>query len=44
VFRTFSLDAHEWWMLLALSAAIIPAMELFKLAQRAIGSGGASNA
>jgi len=35
VFRTFPLDAHEWIVLLGLSAAIIPAMEVFKLAQRA---------
>jgi Ca2+-transporting ATPase len=44
VFRTFPLDGHEWWLLLGLSAAIIPAMELYKLAQRAIAAAGASRA
>jgi Ca2+-transporting ATPase len=44
VFRTFPLDAHEWVVLLALSAAIIPAMEVFKLAQRALAAPGASSA
>jgi len=44
VFRTFTLDGREWLVLLALSASIIPAMELFKLVQRALAAPGASNA
>ena len=44
VFRTFPLDAHEWWLLLGLSAAIVPAMELYKLAQRAMSAAGAAGA
>jgi Ca2+-transporting ATPase len=39
VFRTFPLDAHEWLVLLGLSAAIVPAMEVFKLVQRATAAG-----
>jgi len=34
VFQTFELSATEWGILLALSASIIPAVELFKLVQR----------
>jgi Ca2+-transporting ATPase len=34
VFQTFSMSAREWILLLALSASIIPAVELMKLAQR----------
>jgi Ca2+-transporting ATPase len=42
VFRTFALDAHEWWLLLVLSASIVPAVELAKLAQRALRRGPAA--
>ena len=38
VFRTFPMTAYEWGVTLALSASIIPAIELAKLAQRAMGS------
>jgi Ca2+-transporting ATPase len=34
VFRTFTLDGREWWMLLAMSASIVPAVEVAKLVQR----------
>ncbi len=36
VFRTFPLNSDEWLLLVALSASIIPAVELFKLAQRLV--------
>ena len=36
VFQTFPLSATEWGILLALSASIIPAVELLKLVQRAL--------
>ena len=35
VFATYSLSANEWLVVVALSAAIIPAVELLKLGQRA---------
>jgi P-type Ca2+ transporter type 2C len=34
VFRTFAMDGREWWMLLVLSASIVPAVEVTKLVQR----------
>ncbi len=37
VFRTFSMNAFEWVLLLALSASIIPAIELLKLGDRLLG-------
>jgi len=36
VFRTFVLDAREWWLLLAMSASIVPAVEIAKLGQRVV--------
>jgi Ca2+-transporting ATPase len=39
VFRTFAMDGPEWTLLLLLSAAIIPAIELLKLAGRLFGQG-----
>jgi Ca2+-transporting ATPase len=35
VFQTYALVGEDWVVLVALSAAIIPAIELLKLAQRA---------
>jgi Ca2+-transporting ATPase len=40
VFRTFPMDAGEWGLLLALSASILPAVEVMKLLQRAVTRGG----
>jgi Ca2+-transporting ATPase len=37
VFRTFSMSASEWTLLLVLSASIVPAIELLKLADRLLG-------
>jgi P-type Ca2+ transporter type 2C len=34
VFQTFPLSLDEWLILLALSASILPAVEIFKLVQR----------
>jgi Ca2+-transporting ATPase len=34
IFRTFSMDAREWTMLVLLSASIIPAIEVLKLGHR----------
>jgi Ca2+-transporting ATPase len=34
VFRTFDMSATEWWVLLAMSASIVPAVEVMKLGQR----------
>ena len=34
VFQTFPLDARDWFILLGLSASILPAVELLKLARR----------
>ncbi len=42
VFQTFSMDSREWALLLALSASIIPAVEIVKLFVRMFG--GASSA
>ncbi len=33
VFRTFTMDGREWWMLLVLSASIVPAVEVAKRVQ-----------
>ena len=35
IFRTFAMTADQWTLMLLLSAAIIPAIELLKLLQRA---------
>jgi Ca2+-transporting ATPase len=37
VFQTFEMSPHEWFLLLLLSASIIPAVELMKLGQRWLG-------
>jgi Ca2+-transporting ATPase len=34
VFQTYALDGHQWLLLLLLSAAIVPAIEVLKLLQR----------
>jgi len=34
IFRTFPMDPREWALLIALSASIVPAVELLKLAER----------
>jgi Ca2+-transporting ATPase len=34
VFQTFAMTAHQWTVMLLLSAAIIPAIEVLKLVQR----------
>jgi Ca2+-transporting ATPase len=34
VFQTFQMDGEQWLIMLGLSAVIVPAMEIFKLAQR----------
>jgi Ca2+-transporting ATPase len=39
VFRTFDMNAKEWWVLLALSASIVPAVEVMKLGQRLLTRG-----
>jgi Ca2+-transporting ATPase len=36
VFRTFAMDGHEWGLLLAMSASIVPAVEVMKLGQRVL--------
>jgi Ca2+-transporting ATPase len=40
VFRTFAMDAREWALLLVLSASVVPAVEVMKLAQRVVTRGG----
>jgi P-type Ca2+ transporter type 2C len=37
VFRTFSMDGREWGLLLAMSASIVPAIEVMKVLQRWLG-------
>ncbi|MGH7298301.1 MAG: cation transporting ATPase C-terminal domain-containing protein, partial [Polyangiaceae bacterium] len=37
VFKTFALTGAEWGLLLALSASILPGVELMKLGQRLLG-------
>jgi len=37
VFRTFPMSGSEWMILLALSASIIPVIELLKLGDRLLG-------
>ena len=39
VFRTFVMNAGEWGVLLALSASIVPAVEIGKLVQRVMTRG-----
>jgi Ca2+-transporting ATPase len=41
VFQTFELSRGDWTVLLALSASIIPAVEILKLVQRALGKNAA---
>jgi Ca2+-transporting ATPase len=36
VFRTFAMDGSEWALLLAMSASIVPAVEVMKLLQRVL--------
>jgi hypothetical protein len=36
MFQTFPMNFTEWTLLLALSASIIPAVEVFKIAQRLV--------
>jgi Ca2+-transporting ATPase len=36
VFQTFPMNATEWTLLLVLSASIIPAVEMLKVAQRLV--------
>jgi hypothetical protein len=37
VFKTFAMSGAEWGLLLALSASILPGVELMKLGQRLLG-------
>ncbi|MGH7272680.1 MAG: cation transporting ATPase C-terminal domain-containing protein, partial [Polyangiaceae bacterium] len=37
VFRTYPLSASEWVILIALSASIVPALEVWKLTLRLVG-------
>jgi Ca2+-transporting ATPase len=39
VFRTFAMNERDWALLLVLSASIVPAVELMKLAQRVVTRG-----
>jgi Ca2+-transporting ATPase len=39
VFRTFAINPHEWLLLLAMAASIVPAVEVMKLVQRTLTGG-----